>query len=462
VRINPFHTTTFRLTVLASLVFVLLSVGGLRVLYWSMHRVFDTEISGALDREFVDMNVAFGEGGYEALSRTVADRASPHDDALRLYLLQGPDGTLTGNLTKWPADAPVSGKVADIAIDHAATNARVRVLSFNDGSRLMVGRSLSERDNFIRIFNGSAAGIVIADLLLGIAVGVFLARYGQNRLSPINVRAEEVLSGKLSGRTKVIGEGGDEYYHLARNINAMLARIEQLVDTVRGVTENIAHDLRTPLNRLRGRLEVALMADRSGEEYRAVLNDAIAQTDGIVETFNGILKIARIESGTLKVAQTPVDLSEIVEELVDLFDALAEDAEVTVEARLGDTPESGTGKFVVFGDAHLISQAAANLLDNAIKYSPKGGTVTITAAHRAEGVGLAVSDQGPGIPLDKRAAILERFVRYVANREKQGFGLGLSFVAAVARWHGAKLLLEDNKPGLRVTLLFPTNSGEQS
>jgi SulP family sulfate permease len=202
-------------------------------------------------------------------------------------------------------------------------------------------------------------------------------------------------------------------------------------------------------HRLRGRLEVALMAPRTADEYQAVLKRAIAESETIVDTFNGILKIARIKAGALALPHAPVNLVEVAEELADLYQAFAEEEGVIVEAR--SSPEKAV---YVLGDAHLISQAAANLLDNAIKYSPKGGRVVVAVAEGADGASLTVADSGPGIPKEKRTAILDRFVRLESAAGKQGFGLGLSFAAAVAEWHGARLELEDNMPGLRATLHF--------
>ncbi len=447
-RIKLRHTTSFRLMVFASLAFI--GVGGvvLGFLYWSMLFVIDGQIGGALEREYTDMTAAYRKGGYERLRRTVADRASPHEDAVRIYLLIGADGTLTGNLKQWPPTAPEPGAAADITVSHAAGTARVRTLIFPDGSQLLVGRALSERNNFQAIVGKSLLSVLAANLLLGSGAGMMLALYARRRLGQINAAADEVLEGNLSGRIQV-GEGGDEYDHLAQNINAMLDRIQRLIATVRGVTENIAHDLRTPLNRLRGRLEVALMSPRSPEEYRAVLKRAIAESETIVDTFNGILKIARIKAGALALPRAPVDLAEVVEELADLYQVFAEENGVAIEARL---PPDGA---YVLGDAHLISQAAANLLDNAIKYSPKGARVVIEAASWADGARLTVADNGPGIPEGKRTAILDRFVRLDSAAGKQGYGLGLSFAAAVAEWHAARLELKDNRPGLRATLHFP-------
>ncbi|MEJ2124307.1 MAG: HAMP domain-containing sensor histidine kinase [Alphaproteobacteria bacterium] len=452
------HTTTFRLAVLASLAFVLVGGAVLGFLYWRMLFVIDGQIDGALAREYADMTAAYTKGGYERLRRTVVDRSSPHYDSLRIYLLIAPDGKQTGNLKIWPAHAPPPGTIADISVQHYSKSARVRTFTFADGSRLLVGRALTELNNFQRLIEESLFSVLLMNLLLGIIAAVFLARYSRHRLGQINATAQEVLQGNLSGRVKV-GKGGGEYSLLARNINTMLDRIQRLIGTVRGVTENIAHDLRTPLNRLRGRLEVGLMAPRSPDEYCSILQRAVTEVDTIVDTFNGILKIAKIKADALALPRNPVDLVEVVEELVDLYQVFAEENGVTVEARM-ITASGASRKIFVQGDGHLISQAVANLLDNAIKYSPQGGTVIISATRSAEAVNLTVSDNGPGIPSEMRTVILDRFVRLETGHDKHGFGLGLSFALAVAEWHGAKLTLTDNAPGLRVTLTFPLKAKE--
>jgi signal transduction histidine kinase len=221
------------------------------------------------------------------------------------------------------------------------------------------------------------------------------------------------------------------------------------------VTENIAHDLRTPLNRLHGRLETALISPHTPEEYRDVLKRASAESETIVGTFNAILKIARIQTGAFALSQAPVDLAKAVEDLVELYQAFAEENGISLEVRLpADRNGAARGAFVL-GDLHLISQAAANLLDNAIKYSPPGSKAVIAVTQNSDGASLIVADNGPGIPATKRTAILDRFVRLDTTAGKEGFGLGLSFVSAVAEWHGARLELTDNMPGLRAALFFP-------
>jgi signal transduction histidine kinase len=446
------HSTAFRLMVFAALAFIAVGGAVIAFLYCSMLLSIDSQIDGTVSRESADLREAYDRGGYPALRQIVAYRAQLHQDAQRVYLLQGPEGAVTGNLERWPPEAPEPGPSKDIEVPHPAKMARVRTFIF-PGVRLLVGRALSERANFRKIAGESLLFVLAANLLLGAAAGTLLARYAGRRLGRINAAAQDVLDGNLSGRVAV-GTGGDEYDHLAQTINAMLDRIQRLMATVRGVTENIAHDLRTPLNRLHGRLETALISLRTPEEYRDVLKRAIAESETIVGTFNAMLKIARIKAGSFPMSQTPVDLVKVVSELIDLYQAFAEESGVSLEARHPSASKMARS-IIVLGDLHLISQAAANLLDNAIKYSPAGSKVVITVAQDADRVSLIVADNGPGIPAAKRTAILDRFVRLEAAAGKEGFGLGLSFVSAVAEWHAARLELTDNKPGLCAGLFFP-------
>jgi signal transduction histidine kinase len=439
--------------VYATIAFI--AVGGAVIvfLYCSMLLSIDSQIDGTVSRESSDLTAAYDRGGYEVLRQIVAYRAQLQQNAQRVYLLLGPDGAVTGNLERWPPEAPEPGLDKDVEIFHPAKYARIRTFIF-PGVRLLVGRALSERANFRKIAGESLLLVLTANLLLGASAGTLLARYAGRRLGRINAAAQDVLDGNLSGRVAV-GTGGDEYDHLSQTINAMLDRIQRLMATVRGVTENIAHDLRTPLNRLHGRLETALVSERTPEEYRDVLKHAIAESETIVSTFNAILKIARIKAGAFPLSQTPIDLAKVVGDLVDLYQVFAEESGIFLEARLPSPGNRAARSVVVLGDLHLISQAAANLLDNAIKYSPAGSKAMITVAHDANGASLIVADNGPGIPAAKRTAILDRFVRLEAAAGIEGFGLGLSFVSAVAEWHEARLELTDNKPGLRAALIFP-------
>jgi signal transduction histidine kinase len=440
--------------VFATLAFIAMGGAVLVFLYYSMLITIDSQIDGALSRESTNLTAAYEGGGYNALRQAVAIRASPQQDAARLYLLEGPDAEVTGNLKQWPADIMMPGETKDIEVAHAAKKVRARALIFGPDVRLLIGRALTERANFQWIAGRSLLFVLAGNLLLGLAAGALLARYAARRLEQINAIAQQVLEGNLSVRVGVRA-GGDEYDTLAQNINTMLHRVERLVAMVRGVTENIAHDLRTPLNALRIKLEAALIAPRSCEDYRGVLRRAIGETEGIVATFNSILKIARIKASALALPGGQANLPEVVQELGELYEALAGESGITLEVRPQAKRAGEEKEVLVRGDAHLISQAIANLLDNAIKYSPRGSTVLIATEQSADGLSVTVADRGPGIPPGKRTAILDRFVRLEEAAGKEGFGLGLSFVAAVAEWHGARLELADNEPGLRATLYFP-------
>jgi signal transduction histidine kinase len=448
------HSAAFRLVVFATLAFIAIGGAVIVFLYCRMLLTIDSQIDGTVSRESADLTGAYDSGGYGLLRQIVAYRAQLQKDAQRVYLLVGADGAITGNLKQWPAEAPEPGGSKDIEVPHPAKTARVRTFTLTGGTRLLVGQALSGRAKFRKIALGSLLIVLAAELLLVTAAGMFLTRYTGRRLGRIDAAAQEVLDGNLSGRVPV-GAGGDEYDHLAQTVNAMLDRIQRRMATVRGVTENIAHDLRAPLNRLQGRLETALISPRTPEEYRDVLKRAIAESQGIAGTFNAILKIARIETGAFPLSRAPVDLAKVAGDLADLYQASAEESGVSLEVRLANDPGRAARSVFVFGDMHLISQAAANLLDNAIKYSLAGSKAVISVAQNADGASLIVADNGPGIPAAKRTAILDRFVRLEEAAGKEGFGLGLSFVSAVAEWHGARLELTDNKPGLRAALLFP-------
>lgn len=441
---RPLHTLAFRHTVLAGSVFFLAGTLVLLALYLTMLGVIDRQIDGALRRESLDLTAAYGDAGFAGLRRTILDRMSPHEGSVRLYRLEGPGGDAVGNLAGWPERAPEPGATTDLSLADGGM-ARVQVLWFPD-SRLAVGRGLAERREFQALFRESLVGAMAINLLLGIAAGLLTARTALRRLAVINQTTQAVLQGDLSTRVPV--SGSDEYDQLGRSINAMLDRLQRLVGTVRGITENIAHDLRTPLNRLRSRLELALLTPRPAAEYEQAIQRAIGEADAIVATFNAMLKIARIEAGAVSPPHEPVEMSELVEELGDLYQAFAEENGVDLQVDI----EPG---LTVRGDGHLISQAAANLLDNALKYTPRGGRVGLSLRREPAGIRLSVADSGPGIPADQRAGVVDRFVRLDASRHKPGSGLGLSLVAAVAEWHGASLTLADNLPGLRASLLFP-------
>ena len=283
-------------------------------------------------------------------------------------------------------------------------------------------------------------------LLLGLARGALMIRNLLTRLDSVTTPTHEIMEGDLSRRVPVTGSG-DEFDTLATNLNGMLERIERLMHGLREVTDSVAHDLRTPLNRLRNRLEGTLMR-MSESPQSAEIEAAVAETDRLIGTFNALLLIAEAEAGAVREAMAMVDMRVIVEGVAELYEPVAEEKGIKFEL-------APSGAVQIEGNKSLISQALANLIDNAIKYTPPGGHVRVAVEETSEGAALSVSDNGPGIPDADRGRVLDRFVRLEASRNSPGTGLGLSLVAAVARLHDAELELADNAPGLKATLLFP-------
>jgi signal transduction histidine kinase len=279
--------------------------------------------------------------------------------------------------------------------------------------------------------------------MLAFAGAVMMSRSTAKRLETINATSRRIMRGDLSQRIPTRGTH-DEFDQLAANLNGMLDRIQQLMDGVRHVSDNIAHDLKTPLTRLRNRLE-QLANDRHADCEEAEL--ALADADAMLATFNALLRIARIEAGARREAFTTVPLRSVVEDAAELYEALAEERGQSLQVSIEAEPS-------IQGDRDLLFQALTNLLDNAIKYTPQGGRLDIALRRARSGAEIRVTDSGPGIPGKDHARVLERFVRLEDSRSTPGNGLGLSLVAAVAKLHNAEVRFEEASPGLVVSLVF--------
>ena len=287
---------------------------------------------------------------------------------------------------------------------------------------------------------------LVIGLLLALFGGIVMSSSVTRRVDAINRTSREIMAGRLQRRMPVRGIN-DEFDQLADNLNAMLDRIDSLIDSVRAVTDNIAHDLRTPLTRLRGRLENLALTPEISETVRNELNATITDADHLLATFRALLRIARIESGTHDEAWTDIDLGALLHDAWELYHAVGEEKEITVQL--------GAAAGHMRGDRDLIFQAVSNLLDNAIKYSPAGSEVRLEMSDEGDHLTIAVSDQGPGVPEAERGKVLDRFYRTATVTGIPGSGLGLSLVNAIARHHGGQLILADNAPGLRVLLELP-------
>ncbi|MHC6151333.1 MULTISPECIES: sensor histidine kinase [Bradyrhizobium] len=358
---------------------------------------------------------------------------------------------LAGNLRQWPAGAAEKGwaefRAALPQLSSGTSLLRGVTETLSNGDRLLVGRDISDLDGFMAQIR--AAGIAVVVLIIGLAAAasIGVTRRTVGRIESINATSRAIMLSGLDQRIPLRGSH-DEWDRVAENLNLMLDRIQTLMGDVKQVSENIAHDLRTPLTRMRGRLEKAYHAPRSGEGDAALIGDTIADLDAVLGMFASITRISEIETRARKGAFRTVNLVEIAGEVVELYDAAAE--QVTTRLDL-----AGDQAVLVTGDRDLLFDAIANLVDNAIKHGRPGGRVTVTCDNDERGAVISIADDGPGIPADQHDRVFKRFYRLEQSRYTPGNGLGLSLVAAVASLHGARIELRDNAPGLLCRLVFP-------
>jgi signal transduction histidine kinase len=316
-----------------------------------------------------------------------------------------------------------------------------------DGSHLLIGTTIGDLDEFTR---NIATALVCGGLLLLVIAGVAsvsVTRRTVGRIESINTTSRAIMQSGLGERIPLRGTR-DEWDQVAENLNQMLDRIELLMDEVKQATDNVAHDLRTPLARMRGRLEKASARARKSPADQTLIADTIADLDAVLRIFTSLTRISQIESSGRKVGFRPVDLAEIAGKVVELFDA-------AVEERGGELALTADGPALITGDRDLLFDALANLVDNAIKHGHAGGRVAVEIARTAAIATISISDDGPGIPPEEHGHVFKRFYRLERSRQTPGNGLGLSLVAAVARLHQAELTLVDNAPGLTMRLSFP-------
>lgn len=446
------RTTTFRLVLVYLALFALSAFLLLGFIYWSTAGISTGQTDDTINAEITGLAEQYRENGLGGLVKIVSERA--RNQRQSLYLLVGPGGRLVaGNLTRWPEAATGTGGLLEFTYQRTvggidtSRRARARHLQLGLGFQLLVGRDIQERLKLEKVMRTSLAWAVALTLGLGLLGGILLSRNLLRRVEVINRTSRAIMDGALDRRLPVSGSG-DELDRLAENLNEMLDQIERLVTGMRQVTDNIAHDLRSPLNRLRGRLEVTLMGAGSQAEYRAAMEETIAESEILLETFNALLNIAQAEAGLAEDSLTVFDLSALVADMAELYTPAAEDKNQTLS---GDV-EAG---IQICGDRHLAGQALANLMDNAVKYTPDGGSIALVLRRAGAGAELIVADSGPGIAEADRQRVLDRFQRLEASRNSPGTGLGLSLVRAVVKLHCAELVLEDNLPGLRVLLRFP-------
>ncbi len=461
------RTSTVRLTATFILIFSLFAILLLAFITWqssvSIQRQQADDIAremGVLQRVEATQGLRGLAFAVERLSRTPGPGVYYLGDASGQYLL--------GNVTDIPAEVLIEPGIysfdyerANPFIDPPDDDARprraktgfavVRSVELGNGMRLVVGRDVVERRGFSAIIVQSFLLGVLGIILFSVIAGGVTARRVLKRIDTIRDTSTKIMSGNLSERVPLTRRN-DEFDGLATNLNAMLDRIEQLLQGLKEVTDNVAHDLKTPLTRLRNQAESALRDGASDETRRQALETTIAESDRLIRTFNALLMIARAEAGAPSGTLTDVDVSAVVADVAELYSPVAEDENIVIETSIEEAVHLRANR-------ELIGQAMVNLLENAVKYArPEGegqGRIAV-GLHRADGrVLIEVADNGPGIAEADRKRVLERFVRLEKSRSEPGSGLGLSLVDAVTRLHGGTFRIEDNAPGVRAVIDLP-------
>jgi signal transduction histidine kinase len=444
-------SSPFRIAILYSIVFAFGAVGLLGAVYFAVSQVVDGSTDNLIEAEVQGLReqvLVLSRADFIAL---VEQRSEDQDVRGAVYLMVDPQlHPVAGNVPAWPTSAEDQGKWVQfkVSVPYGETTqdheVRARRFPLPGGYRMLVGHDVQERQDVKTVMMRGLIAAVAATLMLGLGGGIWMGRRILAQAGAISAVATQIMQGDLSRRLPV-RDAEDEINKLALEINRMLEKIEQLTLGMRTVLDSAAHDLRTPLNRLQATAEAAMSQLAAGSAERRVLEQVTTEVDRMRSTLDALLRIALAETGT--VAREFVDLSALVESMVELYAPVSEERGLRLLSAV--TPGAQ-----ILGSRQLLAQALANLLDNSVKFTPSGGCIEVRLQSANGNFEVVVQDNGPGIAAEKREVVLGRRVRLDEARNFPGSGLGLSLVAAVAKLHGARLILDDARPGLRVTLRF--------
>jgi signal transduction histidine kinase len=451
-------SSTFKLALIAIGTFGVIVSVIFSYVYLSTSSYVRSRSDRAIMTEYASLQDAYARSGRDGLIALIQRRIADKGLADNVYVLADPaSAVLAGNLRGWPSTVTAARGWTEFRAGEPLPGAANRPLlramleTFPGGDRLLVGRDISELDSFTdQIKTAVISGVALIFVLAGVA-SILVTRRTVGRIESINAASRAIMLSGLDKRIPLRGSH-DEWDRVAENLNLMLDRIETLMGEVKQVSDNVAHDLRTPLTRMRGRLEKAYHGRRLAEDDQALIGDTIADLDSVLRIFSSITRIAQIETQARKGGFRTVNLVEIASEVVELYDAAAEQdgTHLTV---VGDV------EVLVTGDRDLIFDAIANLVDNAIKHGRPGGRVVVANENIDGSPVISIADDGPGIPAGEYEHVFKRFYRLEHSRYTPGNGLGLSLVAAVARLHGARIEMLDNAPGLKFKLWFSAPAG---
>ncbi len=452
-----FHSYTLRLALLYAIVF---STSTLLLFYFfyiftvsymnqQMDNTIQAEIQGLAERYDQE-----GLGGLTTLITKRLNRQKATGNSIYLlttFTLQ----PLAGNLDRWPNNVSINNEWIEFSLEvneqnHEAHLVRAKIFRLPGDHGLLVGRDIHQLTEAKKSMVRALAWGLVIMVLLALIGGLVLSRRTVRKIEWINQTARKIMSGDLSRRVPVTGRN-DDFDQMADNLNQMLDRIEMLMQDIRRVSDSIAHDLRTPLTRLRQHLEEARLQEPPTSNSAINLEHAIKEADSLLATFNALLRIARIEAGQVKAGFCEVDFHMLLQDIVEFYEPLIEDKQQTLETTL----QSG---IISRGDRHLLFQAFANVIENAIKYTPRHGNLSLSLVQAGNELVVTIADNGQGIPESQRDKVFGRFYRLDQSRSSSGNGLGLSMVAAIIALHSGTISLDDNNPGLRAIIKLPLTS----
>ncbi|MCD2179315.1 sensor histidine kinase [Rhizobium sp. C1] len=442
------RSTPFRLAVAYALLFVTSSL----LVYFLTYELLRRELYATLDASVAEtysvIQSTYSSGRIDDLQKVMEAFSKLEKGYLSVFYLEAPDGKrLAGNVTIFKnVNGVQTATGAELGL---TTGGRFRIFTGAiDGNRLLVGQSLGATDELAHIIFSSFAWMTVATSLLAIAVGIFLARRAQDRIAAIAQTMNEISDGQFSKRVQLAGRG-DDIDLISGQINAALDRLSDLMAGMKQVSADIAHDLKTPLNRLKLILEEAAIRQESGQAVGDQLQEALVESDRINGTFQALLRISQIEAGTRKSRFTQLDMKQIFENVAEIFSGVAEDNGQTIH--LIATP---VGAFPIEGDKELLTQMTVNLVENAINHCPEGTRITLSLERQGRAFAAIVADNGYGIEEGEREKVFRRLYRLDKSRNSPGHGLGLSMVKAIADLHRLTIKIEDNRPGARFVLTW--------
>lgn len=434
--------STFRLAIRFSLAFIFSTMLLFSFIYWQTAVVETKRVENELEK----YAEAIAKDDQQDIKDAVRFQLLGQNHRIAYMALFSPDGRrIVGNLEKFPIGVPADGSAHRRTgetlgdADRGSDDVLIVRRQLADGRSLVIGRSLDSLDNLRTVVMRALRLGTIATVVLALAAGAGLSRRAQEQIKAVRLTAERIIQGHLSDRLPTRGSG-DDFDRLAEIVNHMLDEMERLLGEMKTTTENIAHDLRTPLTRVRSRLERARYTTQTHEELREMVDGAVVSLDQTLRIITALLRIGQIEGGQRRASFSTVDLGTLVNEMGDLFEPLAEEKGIRFSTKV-DTAGS------VLGDPDLVNEAIANLLDNAIKFTPSGGSVELTLREEGGVPVVSVADDGPGIAPEERDAVMRRFYRSDKSRHIEGCGLGLSLVDAIVKLHGFRLAIRDRSPG---------------